>query len=42
MVWVCALCVNPVEVNGWRPLGARRFRVAKGFGNQWRVLSSRQ
>ena len=37
-VWGCALCVSPVEVDGWRAVGARRLRVASGCGDRWRVI----
>ena len=37
-VWGCALCVNSVEVDGWRAVVARRLRVALGCGNRWRVI----
>ena len=40
-VWGCALCVSPVEVDGWRAVSARRFRDASSCGDWWRVLSSR-
>ena len=41
VLWGYALCVNPVEVDGWRAVGARRLRDASGCGDRWRVLSSR-